>query len=73
MEESIYASILKVENAKELLNASKKYTRFSKNEKNELSDNHWVNVLNPMSLMCYLILGGWIVVLSFSLAILCRR
>ena len=40
MEESIYARILKVENAKELLNASKKYTRFSKNEKNELSDNH---------------------------------
>ena len=44
MEESIYASILKVENAKELLNTSKKYTKFSMNEKNELSDNHWVNV-----------------------------
>ena len=45
MEESIYASIPKIENAKEFLDAiSKKYTKFSKNEKNELSDNHWVNV-----------------------------
>ena len=41
MEESIYASIPKIENAKEFLDAiSKKYTKFSKNEKNELSDNH---------------------------------
>ena len=45
MEESIYASIPKIENAKEFLYViSKKYTKFSKNEKNELSDNHWVNV-----------------------------
>ena len=44
MKESIYASIPKIENAKEFLNAtSKKYTKFSKNEKNELSDNHLVN------------------------------
>ena len=45
MEESIYASIPKIENAKEFLDAIiKKYTKFSKNEKNELPDNHWVNV-----------------------------
>ena len=45
MEDSIYASIPKTENAKEFLDAiSKKYTKFSKNEKNELSYNHWVNV-----------------------------
>ena len=37
----IYASIPKIENAKEFLDAiGKKYTKFSKNEKNELSDNH---------------------------------
>ena len=41
MEDSIYASIPKMENAKEFLDAiSKKYTNFSKNEKNELSDSH---------------------------------
>ena len=40
-EESIYAGIPKIENEKEFLDAiSKKYTKFSKNEKNELSDNH---------------------------------
>ena len=45
MEDSIYERILKIENAKEFLDAiSKKYTKFSKNEKNELSDNHWMNV-----------------------------
>ena len=45
MEESIYASILKIENVKKLLDAiSKKYTKLSKNEKNELFDNHWVDV-----------------------------
>ena len=45
MEDSIYASIPKIENAKEFFDAiSKKYTKFSKNEKNELSDNHWENV-----------------------------
>ena len=45
IEESIYANIPKIENAKEFLDAiSKKYTTFSKNEKNELSNNHWVNV-----------------------------
>ena len=60
MEDSIYESICKTNNAKEFLDAiSKKYTKFSNNEKNELSDNHWVNVcLELMSLMCYLILGG---------------
>ena len=45
MEESIYASIPKIMNAKEVLDAiSKKYTKFSKNGKNELANNHWVNV-----------------------------
>ena len=45
MKDSIYASILKIENAKEFLYAiSKKYTKFSKNGKNELFDNHWINV-----------------------------
>ena len=45
MEESIYASILKIENVKKFLDAiSKKYTKLSKNEKNELFDNHWVDV-----------------------------
>ena len=45
IEDSIYASIPNIENAKEFLYAiSKKYTMFSKNEKNELSDNHLVNV-----------------------------
>ena len=41
MEDSIYASIPKIENAKEFFDAiSKKHTKFSKNEQNELSDNH---------------------------------
>ena len=41
MEESIYASIPKIENAKEFLDAiNKNYTKFSKNKKNELSNNH---------------------------------
>ena len=42
MEDSIYASIPKIENAKEFLDAinNNKYTKFSKNKKNELSDNH---------------------------------
>ena len=45
MEDSIYASIPQIENTKEFLDAiSKKYTKFSKNEKNELSNNHWLNV-----------------------------
>ena len=45
MEDSIYTSIPKIENAKEFLDViSKKYTKFSKNEKSELSDNHWMNV-----------------------------
>ena len=45
MENSIYESIPKIENAKEFLDfISKKYTKFLKNEKNELSDNYWVNV-----------------------------
>ena len=41
MEDSIYKSIHKAENAKEFVDAiSKKYTKFSKNEKNELFGNH---------------------------------
>ena len=45
MEDSIYASIPKIENAKEFSYAiRKKCTKFSNNEKNEPSDNHWVNV-----------------------------
>ena len=41
MEESIYTSIPKIENAKECLDAiSKKFTKFSKNKKNELFDIH---------------------------------
>ena len=41
MENSIYESIPKIDNAKEFLDViSKKYTKFSKNEKNELSDNY---------------------------------
>ena len=45
MQESIYASIPKIENAKEFLDSiSKKYTKFSKNEKNELFYDHLVNV-----------------------------
>ena len=45
MEDSIYENIPKIENAKEFLDViSKKYTKLSKNEKNELSNNHLVNV-----------------------------
>ena len=45
MEDSVYISIHKIENAKDFLYAiSKKYTKFSKNGKNESYDNHWVNV-----------------------------
>ena len=41
----MWRSLPKIENAKEFLDAiSNKYTKFSKNEKNELYDNHWVNV-----------------------------
>ena len=41
MENSIYESIFKTENAKELLDVvRKKYTKLSKNEIYELSDNH---------------------------------
>ena len=40
MEKYIYASIPKIENAKKLDVISKKYTKFSKNEKNELFKNH---------------------------------
>ena len=56
----VYASIPKIENAKDFLYAiSKKYTKFSNNGKNELYDNHWVNVcFESKSLMCHLILGG---------------
>ena len=46
----------RLRNAKEFLNATnKKFTKFSKNEKNELSDNYWVyvsfesNVINVSS------------------------
>ena len=45
MEDSVYVSIPKIENAKDFLYViSKIYTKFSKNEKNESYDNHWVNV-----------------------------
>ena len=45
MEDSIFASIPKIENVKEFMYViGKKYTKFSMNEENELSDNHWVNV-----------------------------
>ena len=45
MEDSIYASILKIGNTKDFLYAiSKKYTKFSINGKNESYDNHWMNV-----------------------------
>ena len=41
MDDSIYASISKIENAKEFLDAIiKKYAKFSKNEKNKLFNNH---------------------------------
>ena len=41
IKDSIYANIPKIENAKEYLDViSKKYTKFLKNEKNELFDNH---------------------------------
>ena len=45
MEDSVCASFPKIEIAKIFLYAmSKKYTKFSKNGKNEPYDNHWVNV-----------------------------
>ena len=45
MEDSIYECIPKTENAKEFLDVvGNKYTKFLKNGKIELSDNHWVNV-----------------------------
>ena len=60
MKHFVYASIPKIENAKDFLYAiSKKYTKFSNNQKNELYDNHLVNVcFESKSLMCHLILGG---------------
>ena len=62
MKESIYASIPKIENAKEFLNdISKKYTKFSKNEKNELSDNHYV---------CF---ESNVIDMTSTLAILCKQ
>ena len=45
MEDLIFASVPKIENVKEFLyDIRKKYIKFSKNEKNELFENHWVNV-----------------------------
>ena len=45
IEDSVYASIHKIKNAKDFLYAiSKKYTKFSKNGKNESYNNQWVNV-----------------------------
>ena len=45
MEDSIFANIPRIDNAKEFLYAlSKKYTKFSNNEKNQLSNNHLENV-----------------------------
>ena len=43
-EDSIYASFHRIENAKEFFPINKKYTKFLKNRKTELSNNHWVNV-----------------------------
>ena len=44
IEDSVYSRIPKIENAKDFLYAiNKKYTKFSKNGKNESYDNHWVN------------------------------
>ena len=61
MEDFIYASIPKNENAKEFLDAiSKKYTKFSKNEKNELSDNQWVNVCFEPSIIDVLYDTWWL-------------
>ena len=41
IEDSVYASIPKIENAKDFLYViSKKYTKFSKNEKNKSYDNY---------------------------------
>ena len=45
IKDSIYEGIPKTKNTKEFLDViRKKYIEFSKNEKNELSNNHWVNV-----------------------------
>ena len=45
MEDSTYENIPKTTNAKEFLDAiNKKYTKFSKNEKNKLSNNYLVDV-----------------------------
>ena len=45
MEDSVYANIPKIKNVKDFLyTISKKYTKFSKNWKNETYDNHWENV-----------------------------
>ena len=45
LEDSIYENIPKIEYAKDFLDVvGKKYTKFLKNEKSELSDNHCVNI-----------------------------
>ena len=61
MEESIYASIPKIENEKEVLDAiNKKYRKFSKNEKNKLSNNHLVNVCFESNIIDVLSYTWWL-------------
>ena len=59
MENSTYEKNSKTKKAKEFLNVIiKKYKKFSNNEKiSYLIIIWWMFVLNPMSLMCHLILG----------------
>ena len=53
---------------------SKKYTKFSKNEKNELSNNYWVNVCFESNVIDVSSDTWWLdVVLPFTFAILCKR
>ena len=78
--ESIYASIPKIENAKEFLDAiSKKYTKFPKNEKNNLFDNYWVsvcfesNVIDVPSDTWWLDSGATIHACNYMQAMISRR
>ena len=61
MKESIYANIPKIENAKEFLYAiSKKYIKFSNNKKNELSNNHWMNICYESNIVDVLFDTWWL-------------
>ena len=52
MEDFINENIYKIDNLKKFLYVvSKKYTKFLKNGKNELSDNHWVNVCFELNII----------------------